>query len=87
MHVNLSISAFSEFCQLTLLLLKIVIFLGIPEGGLVPKSLYMTPQEFEKDQSPGPHLMDNSCYQSIALTKGQVKLNLRLCKNCLIGYI
>jgi hypothetical protein len=45
---------------------------GIPEGGLVPKSLYMTPQEFEKDQSPGPHLMDNSCYQSIALNKGQV---------------
>merc|ERR1719354_845887 len=32
----------------------------------------MTPQEFEKDQSPGPHLMDNSCYQSIALNKGQV---------------
>lgn len=45
---------------------------GIPEGGIVPKSLYMTPQEFEKDQSPGPHLMDNSCYQSIALNKGQV---------------
>ena len=42
----------------------------------MPKSLYMTPQEFEKDQSPGPHLMDNSCYQSIALNKGQVKLNI-----------
>ncbi len=52
-----------------------VLISGIPEGGLVPKSLYMTPQEFEKDQSPGPHLMDNSCYQSIALTKGQVKFN------------
>jgi len=45
---------------------------GIPEGGLVPKSFYMTPQEFEKDQSPGPHLMDNSCYHSISLNKGQV---------------
>lgn len=45
---------------------------GIPEGGLVPKSFYMTPQEFEKDQSPGPHLMDNSCYHSITLSKGQV---------------
>ena len=47
---------------------------GIPEGGLVPKSFYMTPQEFEKDQSPGPHLMDNSCYHSISLSKGQVEL-------------
>jgi len=45
---------------------------GIPEGGLVPKSFYMTAQEFEKDQSPGPHLMDNSCYQSTSLHKGQV---------------
>lgn len=45
---------------------------GIPEGGLVPKSFYMTPQEFEKDQSPGPHLMDNSCYHSVSLNKGQV---------------
>lgn len=45
---------------------------GIPEGGLVPKSFYMSAQEFEKDQSPGPHLMDNSCYQSTTLHKGQV---------------
>ncbi|XP_023332657.1 SEC14-like protein 1 [Eurytemora carolleeae] len=44
---------------------------GIPEGGLVPKSFYMSPQEFEKDQSPGPHLLDNSCYHSISLHKGQ----------------
>jgi len=45
---------------------------GIPEGGLVPKSFYMSPQEFEKDQSPGPHLLENSCYNSISLNKGQV---------------
>lgn len=45
---------------------------GIPEGGLVPKSFYMTPQEFEKDQSPGPHLTDNSCYYSVSLNKGQM---------------
>jgi len=45
---------------------------GIPEGGLVPKSYYMSPQDFEKDQSPGPHLTDNSCYQSISLNKSQV---------------
>ena len=32
----------------------------------------MSPQEFEKDQSPGPHLLDNSCYHSISLHKGQV---------------
>ncbi len=36
---------------------------GIPEGGLVPKSYYMSVEEFEKDQSPGPHLLDaESCY-------------------------
>jgi len=45
---------------------------GIPEGGLVPKSFYMSPSEFEKDQSPGPHLTDTSCYQSISLNKAQV---------------
>jgi len=45
---------------------------GIPEGGLVPKSFYMSPQDFEKDQSPGPHLTDTSCYQSISLNKAQV---------------
>lgn len=44
--------------------------LGIPEGGLVPKSFYMTSQEFEKDQSPGPHLIEN--YHSLSLNKGQV---------------
>jgi len=45
---------------------------GIPEGGLVPKCYYMSPQDFEKDQSPGPHLTDCSCYQSISLNKTQV---------------
>ena len=44
---------------------------GIPEGGLVPKSFYRSPQEFEKDQSPGSHLLDSSCYQSISLNRGQ----------------
>ena len=37
---------------------------GIPEGGLVPKSYYMSLEEFEKDQSPGPHLMEDSFYNS-----------------------
>ena len=38
--------------------------LDIPEGGLVPKSYYMSVEEFEKDQSPGPHLMEDSFYNS-----------------------
>ena len=38
--------------------------LEIPEGGLVPKSYYMSVEEFEKDQSPGPHLMEDSFYNS-----------------------
>ncbi len=36
----------------------------IPEGGLVPKSYYMSVEEFEKDQSPGPHLLEDSIYNS-----------------------
>ena len=36
----------------------------IPEGGLVPKSYYMSLEEFEKDQSPGPHLLEDSIYNS-----------------------
>ena len=36
----------------------------IPQGGLVPKSYYMSVEEFEKDQSPGPHLMEDSFYNS-----------------------
>ena len=60
---------------LKLLSIFIIYVSGIPEGGLVPKSFYMTPQEFEKDQSPGPHLMDNSCYHSISLNKGQVQFH------------
>jgi len=43
---------------------------SIPDGGLVPKSFYMTSQDFEKDQSPGPHLIEN--YHSLSLNKGQV---------------
>lgn len=43
---------------------------SIPEGGPVPKSYYMSSQEFEKDQSPGPHLIES--YQSLSLNKGQV---------------
>ena len=38
--------------------------MDIPDGGLVPKSYYMSVEEFEKDQSPGPHLMEDSFYNS-----------------------
>lgn len=36
----------------------------IPEGGIIPKSNYMSLEEFEKDQSPGPHLLEDSIYNS-----------------------
>ena len=45
----------------------------IPEGGLVPKSYYMSSEAFEKDQSPGPnHFLEESFYHSMSLSKGQV---------------
>ena len=44
----------------------------IPEGGIVPKSHYMPVEEFEKDQSPGPHFLEESFYHSTSLSKGQV---------------
>jgi hypothetical protein len=45
----------------------------IPEGGLVPKSFYMSVEAFEKDQSPGPHFLEESFYHSMSLSKGQVQ--------------
>ena len=48
----------------------------IPEGGLVPKSYYMSSEAFEKDQSPGPnHFLEESFYHSMSLSKGQVCMN------------
>lgn len=44
----------------------------IPEGGLVPKSHYMPAEEFVKDQSPGPHFLEESYYHSTSLSRGQV---------------
>merc|ERR1719237_746631 len=45
----------------------------IPEGGLVPKSYYMSSEAFEKDQSPGPnHFLEESFYHSMSLSKGQM---------------
>ena len=47
----------------------------IPEGGLVPKSYYMPVEEFEKDQSPGPHLLEDSFYNS-ASSMSQIQFKL-----------
>ncbi len=46
---------------------------NIPEGGLVPKSYYMSVEEFEKDQSPGPHLLEDSIYNSTARKISNIK--------------
>lgn len=45
---------------------------AIPEGGLVPKSYYMSAEEFVKDQSPGPAFLEESFYHSTSLSRGQV---------------
>ena len=49
-------------------------FCPIPEGGLVPKSYYMSVEEFEKDQSPGPHLLEDSFYNSASSTYSKLKI-------------
>uniref|UniRef100_A0A0K2VA77 Uncharacterized protein n=1 Tax=Lepeophtheirus salmonis TaxID=72036 RepID=A0A0K2VA77_LEPSM len=45
---------------------------NFPEGGLVPKSYYMSEEDFEKDQSPGPRFLEESYYHSTSLSRGQV---------------
>ena len=49
-------------------------FCPIPEGGLVPKSYYMSVEEFEKDQSPGPHLLEDSFYNSASSTYTNLRI-------------
>nr|CAD7405922.1 unnamed protein product [Timema poppensis] len=44
----------------------------VVEGGLVPKGLYLTGSELEKEGGP---LTDDSIYHSISLGRGQVKLD------------
>jgi len=34
--------------------------LPLSDGGIIPKSYYMSMEDFEKDQSPGPHLEDST---------------------------
>lgn len=43
----------------------------ICEGGLVPKSFYMSVEEYEKEKAEGHHLFDDSMYHVISLAKGQ----------------
>ena len=43
------------------------------EGGIVPKSFYMSVEEFVKDQSPGPHFLEeSSSYHSVSLRRYEV---------------
>ncbi|GIZ05011.1 SEC14-like protein 1 [Caerostris extrusa] len=43
----------------------------ICEGGLVPKSFYMSVEDYEKEKAEGHHLFDDSMYHVISLLKGQ----------------
>ena len=52
----------------------------IPEGGIIPKSNYMSLEEFEKDQSPGPHLLEDSIYNSTS-RKPFFQMNVMTCKD------
>jgi len=46
---------------------------SIPEGGVVPKSYYMSEEEYLREKSEGKKiLIDDSMYQSVSLQKGQV---------------
>jgi hypothetical protein len=45
----------------------------IPEGGFVPKNLYLKEGDLEKEAYT---ITEDSIYQSVTLTKGQVKITL-----------
>lgn len=45
---------------------------SISEGGLVPKTFYMSVEEYEKEKAEGNHLFDDSMYCVVSLVKGQV---------------
>ncbi|XP_022253439.1 SEC14-like protein 1 [Limulus polyphemus] len=45
---------------------------NICEGGLVPKSYYMSEEEYERERLQGNRLFDDSMYHSVSLGKGQV---------------
>lgn len=45
---------------------------NICEGGLVPKSYYMSEEEYERERAQGSRLFDDSMYHSVSLGKGQV---------------
>ncbi|KAK2726958.1 SEC14-like protein 1 isoform X2 [Artemia franciscana] len=53
-------------------------FLGGPyqissvDGSMVPKSMYMTEEQFEKERQSGCFIYDESVYKCVSLTKGQV---------------
>lgn len=53
---------------------------SVVEGSLVPKSLYLTEAELEKE---GHHITDDSIYHSISLSKGQVSRSAHYTKKAL----
>lgn len=43
----------------------------IPEGGLVPKTFYMSEEEYEREKAEGHNFFDDSMYHSVSIVKGQ----------------
>lgn len=55
-------------CKLNLFQTKVL------EGGLVPKNMYLTEGELERE---GGHMTDDTIYHSVSLGKGQVNYEFR----------
>ncbi|KAM7297430.1 SEC14-like protein 1 [Ixodes scapularis] len=45
---------------------------SIPDGGLIPKNLYMSEEDYEREKADGMHLFDDTMYHSVSLARGQV---------------
>lgn len=45
---------------------------AIPDGGLIPKSMYMSDEEYERERSEDNPLCEDSVYNCISLSRGQV---------------
>lgn len=45
---------------------------SMPDGGLIPKNLYMSEEDYEREKADGMHLFDDTMYHSVSLARGQV---------------
>ncbi|XP_075724661.1 real-time [Rhipicephalus microplus] len=45
---------------------------SIPDGGLIPKTFYMSEEDYEREKADGMHLFDDTMYHSVSLARGQV---------------